>query len=485
MSNSDTVFDEAAARRVLLVQAYDASPPDNPLWTPEDRAWATRLATETTPAGAAPERFVEERARHALQRLLPRDPAAARLLARRLWRGRWPVMTVAGAALVGVAMDAIGSRQHINLLAPPIWAVIAWNLLVYLALLWPWPAAPGRWRGLRSWLARRFTGNAKGSPVLPAFGVAWVRAATPLLLARSALLLHAAAAALALGLVGGLYLRGLVLDYRAGWQSTFLDAGQVRAALAWLLAPASALTGIVVPDAAAMQALRIGPDAAPVASAAPWLHLYAVTLALFVVAPRTLLSLAAAWRARRLAHRLPLPLADPYFQRLLRQWRRDVAIVQVLPHGAAPGWQALAGLKELLSAGLGPGLQLQAASAIAYGDEDRADALAAPAGTNLRVLLVDLAATPEDEAHGRLVRGLREAAPAIPLLLVADESAWRARFAALPERLAERRSAWQRWADAQRLGFVGVALDRPDLAQAESALERALHADADPAGAPR
>ncbi len=485
MSTPASTFDEDSARRILLVQAYDASPPDNPLWTPEDRVWATRLAIETTPADAPPARFVQERARHALQRLLPRDPAGARLLERLLWRGRWLALAVVGAGLLGIAMDAIGGSQHINLLAPPIWAVIAWNLLVYLALLWPRRPDPGRWRGLRAWLARRVGGRTGAGDVLPAYGSAWARASMPLLLARSALLLHAAAAALALGLVGGLYLRGLVLDYRAGWQSTFLGPAQVRAALALLLAPASAVTGIAVPDAAAMQALRIGPDAAPVASAAPWLHLYAATLGLFVIAPRTLLALAAGWRARWLARRLPLPLADPYFQRLLRQWCGDAARVQVLPHGAAPTWSTLAGLKEVLAAGLGPSLQMQATDAVTYGDEDRAGALAPPPGTTLRVLLVDLAATPEDEVHGRFVRVLRDTAPAIPLLLVADESAWRARFGGLPERLAERRAAWQRWADAQALGFVGVALDRPDLAQAEPALERALHSDGGTAGRPR
>ena len=53
------------------------------------------------------------------------------------------------------------------------------------------------------------------------------------------LLMHALAAALALGLIGGMYLRGLVFDVRAGWQSTFLDAGSVHAFLATALAPAS------------------------------------------------------------------------------------------------------------------------------------------------------------------------------------------------------------------------------------------------------
>ncbi|MDE2081335.1 MAG: DUF2868 domain-containing protein [Burkholderiales bacterium] len=470
-------FDEDAARRVLLVQAYDASPADNPLWTPEDRSWATRLAIETTPADATLARFVQERAHHALQRLLPRDAAAARLLRRRLWQARRAALVVAGAVLLGLAMNVIGSAQHINLLAPPVWGVLAWNLVVYAALLWPGHGAARAGRGLRGWIARRVAGRAPRGSVLSAFGLAWGRTAAPLMLARAALVLHAAAAALALGLIAGLYLRGLVLDYRAGWQSTFLDADQVRAVLALLLAPASAVTGIAVPDAAALQALRIGADAAPLAPAAPWLHLYAATLALFVVLPRGLLALAGAWRARRLSRRLPLPLAEPYYQRLQRQWRHEAARVQVLPHGAAPGWPVLSGLKEVLATVLGPDLQMQVAEATAYGDEEAAGALAPAPGTTLRVLLVDLASTPEDEAQGRYARALRAAQPATPLLLVADETGWRARFAGLEQRLAERRVAWQRWADAQGLGFVAVALAAPDLARAGVALEQALQVD--------
>jgi hypothetical protein len=44
-------------------------------------------------------------------------------------------------------------------------------------------------------------------------------------------------AALASGVIAGLYLRGLAFEYRAGWESTFLDAPTVRAILAFVYAP--------------------------------------------------------------------------------------------------------------------------------------------------------------------------------------------------------------------------------------------------------
>ncbi len=471
MNPSDPTFTEAAARRVLLLQAFESGPADNPQWTPEDRAWATRMARETDTPAASDAQFLQARAGHALQRLVPRDVGAAREAASRRWRAAWVGLALLAGFGLGLAVDAIGSSQRINLLAPPVWAVIAWNALVYLGLVLPMPKGP------KAWLVKRLAGRGPTGTPMARFHAAWAAAAAPLLRARAALLFHGASAALAAGLIAGLYLRGLVLDYRAGWQSTFLDASQVQSALATLLAPAVLWTGIPVPDAAALQALRVAPEALPVASAAPWIHLYAAMLVLCVVLPRTALALMAAWRSRQRARRLVLPLQAPCYQALLRERRGQAAQVQVLPHGAAVSPHALACLRTVLAGALGSGLQLHAATATAYGDEESASALGPPPGTTLRLALVDLAATPEDDTHGAFLSALR-AAPgaAAPLVLVADETAFRARMAGLPERLAERRAAWQRWARVQAVGLVCVDLAQPDQAAAARALQAALQA---------
>ncbi len=291
---------EDEARQVLLLQSREATA--HATWPPEDRAWATRHAVAAVGEGAPPERFVVARAVVALQRLLPRDEAARRWLARRGWHGAWVALAVVLAFFAGVLADQLGPPQRVNLLAPAVWAVVGWNLLVYLGLLLPLPAL-----GLRDLLARRGLAADDGP------GVLWARHAAPLMTQRAALVLHAAAAALGAGLVASLYLRGLVLDYRAGWQSTFLDAADVQRALDVLLAPASALTGIGVPD---VVPLRVGPGADASASAGPWIHLYAATLTLAVVLPRVLLALGVGSRAAALATRFPLPLDEPYFEAL-------------------------------------------------------------------------------------------------------------------------------------------------------------------------
>src|SRR5690606_972951 len=149
------------------------------------------------------------------------------------------------------------------------------------------------------------------------------------------------------------------------------------------------------------------------------------------------------------------PLDEPYFQRLLREHRGGTPQLQVLPHGGAPSAQAALGLRALLEQVLGPGLKLDIAAATSYGDEDAVAGLAPVAGTTQRLVLVDLAPTPEDDTHGRFLRALRAAEPALALLLLADESGFRRRFAATPERLAERRQAWRALAEAQGAAWAG------------------------------
>lgn len=325
--------------------------------------------------------------------------AAARL------RGMGALLLVLALALaVGLLADAAGPGRRIDLLSPPFLAVLAWNLGVYALL------AAAAWRTPTPDPARR----------------------------RRALdierLLHAGAAALALGLCLGLYARGLVFDYRAGWQSTFLDPAQVHALLTTLLAPASALTGIAVPGVDGIAALRLPAGQAAQAPAAGWIHLFAATLALIVVLPRSLLAAWAAARARRLDAGPALALAAV---------PRPAAAVRVLPHALPDADRAA--LARALDAGV------DLLPTIPFGTE--ADA-ALPPGEGLHVM-VPLAATPEAEHHGLLLDRLRGGSP----VLLVDESGYAARFAHDPARLDERRAAWRGFAGAH-----GAAVRFVDLA---------------------
>jgi len=457
-------MDEAAARRVVLVQAFDGA--ETPLWTREDAAWATRLATQALGPDAPADRLLAERARHALQRLEPRDRAVRRWLERPAWRWPWLLLAVLIGAAAGLGADLLDRHQIVNILAPAAWGVVAWNGVIYALLLWaarggaraPGGAGTGLRRALLAWWQR-----AAGDGPLRTATRRWAELSAPLALERVAALLHVAAAALAGGLIASMYLRGLVLDFRAGWQSTFLDAATVHDLLSRLLAPAVWVTGIAVPDVGTIEAMRLtAPAQVATAGAAPWIHLYAATLVLAVVAPRLLLALWALARAGWRASRFVLPLTDPAMLREVQALRRQPSVVQVCPYAQSPGAQAALGLRMLLARELGDDLQLQFAAATAIGDEDAAAQRLAAAAVTLRVLLADLSATPEDDHHGRFVDALKAAAPQTALLLVVDESAYRQRFAAMPERVAERRLVWRQWAAARELPWRSFALDELD-----------------------
>ena len=495
-------MDEAAAREVLMLQAFETAQPASPNWSDEDSAWASRLALQDGSADAPT--FIAHRARHAMQRLAPREPGAAKWLAWRLWRWRWVAWAMLCGVVVGILADSIGSSQRINLLAPPLWAVLAWNAVVYLLLLGRGLARllmrktrPGSLvrlmqRALRfgrglpgmgiSSASASASASASGSaPALRTFASLWLRCSTPLSAARAATLLHAAAAALALGLIAGLYLRGLVLDYRAAWESTFLSAASAHAFFATVLAPAVALSGIALPDASAFEALRsVHGSAAPGASAAAWIHLLALTLLGFVVLPRAVLALVEALRARWLARHVELPLGDAYFRRLTNQLSGNTAHVVVLPYASTPTAQAALGLRSLLAPVLGDGLQLQIAPTTAFGAEDEPAAPIA-AGTTLAVALFELSATPEPDSQGRFVQQLAARAPAgVATVLLIDEAAFKQRFRADGQRLAQRRDVWCGFAEG--LGSVPVFVELagidpaagPQPSHAEQALQIAL-----------
>ena len=479
-------MDAGTAARVLVLRAFETAARDGPLWSAQDRDWATRVARDA-PAGApgtadaadpavpsdGGAAFIAARAQAAWQRLGPREPVLASWLAARPPRlGLWCVLLGLAA---GVLADAIGSSQRINLLNPPAWGVVAWNLavLAVLAVAALRPAREGSAgseggeggvaQRLGTWFAARrpgARGRGGSATARQEFALSWARASAPLQGARMAAALHAGAAALALGLIAGLYLRGLVLDYRVEWQSTFLHAGTVQQVLAWLFAPAAWLSGIAVPEVSALQAAQATSGSAGAAgSAAPWIHLYAITLGLAVVLPRGLLALAAQWRARRLARALPLDLSEPYFHALRLAASHGALRVQILPHGQALPAQAALALRTALARSFGEAVQLQVQPACEFGHEEAFDAAFVPAA-DLHIAWVDMTTTPEAEQHGQWLARLRAAHVPAPLLWV-DAAAFMQRFGHLPERVTQRRAAWAQFAQARGLACVFGDADAP------------------------
>jgi uncharacterized protein DUF2868 len=305
---------------------------------------------------------------------------------------------------------------------------------------------------------------------------AWSRVAGPLYGARAARILHCAALALALGVLAGMYLRGIAVEYRTTWESTFLDAAQVRALLATAWAPGAAITGIAIPDAARIASIR-----APASeNAALWLHLMAATVLAIVIVPRAILGAVAGYVERRRAADMPVPLSEPYFQRLLRGFRGGGARARATPYSHTPGAAALAGLEAIVARAFGGSATLVVDAPVAYGDEPPA----VHGGPAYRMVLFNASATPERDVHGRFVAALAGDERTLqPTIALVDESAFRARSAGDATRLEARRAAWREAVGGSDIAVVFVDLATPDLVAAEAALDDVLDTGAAASGA--
>lgn len=471
---------ETEAHRALLLRAFEQ--PLSAPWTAEDAEAATGQALQRLGEHAAAPSFIAERALLGIGQLVRREPAAGAALAAvgsPRWHGR---AAIALSLLAGAAADAAGATQRINILSPPLFALLLWNLAVCAALAWraagrrfgrrgaghrmPGALAAGRHKGLpggaggllRGTLARGLyrvvqriasaglpRGSTAAAPLARFVADAW-HCGAALHAVRLAGMLHAAAAWFALAALASLYVRGLGFEYRAGWDSTFLTPASVHGLLSLLFAPALALAGTALPDADALARLRFSAGAGE--NAARWIHLQALTIGLFVVLPRGALAARAAWQARRLAADFRLPLDDPYFARLARLPGGQLLVVPVLPYSFQPPVAALPALTGALARLHGGAVGVRLASSVPLGGEDEADGWsAALAGASTAAVLFSLTATPERESHGAFAAAVaaRFNAPGRLHVLV-DEAAFRRRFSGTDgaARLEQRRDAWRR-----------------------------------------
>lgn len=400
-------------------------------------------AEDRPPAGTA----ADARARCA------RSPALRRLWFLRGWfTGRLPgSWLVAAAFFLGLAGVGLGSAGELNVLTPPLLGLLGWQLVIFALLILR--AIGGRAQGLSvptlpaavaTRLARNLAALEEGAA--QRLARAWFETARIPVAARWAATLHLGAAAIALGAIAGLYLDGLATAYLARWESTFLDAGQVGALARLVLGPASLLTGIPLPDAAGFA--RIEGTGVP---AAPWIHLWATTLACGAVLPRA--ALAAVALRRGLA---PLP-PDGAAAQSARPARGRRLAVLVQPLGYRPAARSHERLAEALAGRLG-----------AYVVADRREPLrwdaeppAPPDGDvdlpEERVLMVNAAQTPEEEVHGPLLDGFARAGTGSGTLLVAVDTA---AYAAGDDRRRSRVAAWTRLARAHGAEVLVLEGDR-------------------------
>ncbi len=202
--------------------------------------------------------------------------SALKLRAWPSWAG-WLIVSL--AFLLGIGTDAVGSASRtVNILAPPLLLLMVWNMAVYV------------------FIAANLLSKSRY------FKLPKLDATQAIALARGTTVMHWAAAALALGALLAMYWRGLVFDYQALWQSTFLSTQAAYQLVRIVLSPAAWLAGWFgsspFPDLASFEQLRAPSTSGE--NAGRWIHWYAITVFLVVLLPRSLLALWSYRQAQNL-----------------------------------------------------------------------------------------------------------------------------------------------------------------------------------------
>jgi hypothetical protein len=473
-------MDEKVARNVVLVRAIETMDRKHEILSADDRKYASRSAKELAEWQAADSKspvtadhFLQQRSEQILKRLAERTPSFRGFLRRGT---RWPVLSFGLpliALLLGAGVDRISDPHRVDLLSAPLLAIIGWNLLVYLILL-VWPLIPGlkkKWTNAsvmrrisagRATLPRKLPSTL--SAALAEFLAEWTQLSGKLTNARFSRTLHLAAAMFAAGAVLSLIARGLLTQYVAGWESTFLDAEQVHAILSALFAPAMSLFQLQGFSVADIDALRFTQAPSPTGGK-QWVLLYAATMVLLVILPRLILAGVAHWRTRRLKANFPLDLGQPYFRQLLGQMGGAPGVLRVLPYSFTVDEGRDKGLATVATMLLGEQARLMLRPTSAYGDEPR-DALGETRlddpNVTLTAVLFNLAATPESENHGLFIEHLMRESPR-PIAVLVDESSLVERLGVQggANRIEERIALWQQFCGHHHANATVVNLLNP------------------------
>lgn len=365
------------------------------------------------------------------------------------------------AFTIGWWLAVLGQEREINLLALPLIVILAWNTVIISLSLFHGlqhrmaNAAP-------QWMEKfmvRVMGGRKPEVESPA-AILFHHLAWPVLLRRMSFRLrswlHMGAALLALGSAGGMYARGWSREYRAVWESTLLNDHATRVFFNAVFAPASRITGFVIPlDQLRDMRRRSDMPAKKSGEALPWIHLYAATLGLFVILPRVMLAWLEQNRAGRVTAQ-SLRSADwlNYLGNLRVSVEGDGAPACVLVHGlviddaARDRWRRLAYSKWR---DVGP----VECHSIPIGEEAEFVAAWEPTASRLMVVF-NLSVTPELEVQRALVESLL-AKTSTALLVALDDAEMKKRsagFSDAAQRLSARANSWKQMMEGLSVTWI-------------------------------
>uniref|UniRef100_UPI0025F25AE3 DUF2868 domain-containing protein n=1 Tax=uncultured Parasutterella sp. TaxID=1263098 RepID=UPI0025F25AE3 len=368
--------------------------------------------------------------------------------------------------------------NRINLLSPPLLGVIAWNLIIYCwiatALVFNRGKSPVGYirRTFASAVLKLQTRGSHGQEALVSFYGKWTEAELPLLRGRIAEILHFSAALFGLGLIASIGIHGWGTEYTVGWESTWLS-DKPAAVLTFInlfygMIPVNAdLFNQLTPQV--IESMKFG--AGHGQNAAPWLAQLFYIIFLIVVVPRILLGLYAYAKARYIENHFPIDLDSVYYSNILRQWRGQTMLIQIIPFSYPLTDKVKDGIQKFASE-----LHPENSRCIfSEAQHENTKLPEIPAGEQTEVIAVfAMTSTPETEVQGRFIAELKQKALDSKALLrvVIDTSGFLARFANTPQRIAERKKNWSNFLAPYGVSFAFVNLTDADTKDAAAQFEQ-------------
>jgi hypothetical protein len=365
---------------------------------------------------------------------------------------------IAVAFVVGLATDSLTSGGKIQLLSLPLLALLVWNLVVYAWIVFRKlrPAIksnPTDWIG--EWVAQRLgemrkllDGQGKDdtwSLLRTRFIRIWLERNRERHRSLLLAVFHGAAIALVLGIVVGMYVRGLGFEYRAGWSSTFLGAESLYRFLVIVLGPSAAMLDVPIPNPAVLGELAwsVNPKGG---DAAPWIHLYAETCFSYVFLPRAYL----AYRAQQKWARFKWEMETDSTKSSLAV-APDAKRVCVIPFNVSLDSTMRESLRATLADESGPP-NVEFRESVEYDSvRDYFGELEFQSDSPPAALAVtfSLGATPEKEIHGDVVERCQALAgrSAASVFILLEASGFLKRFGDDEERFAARLKNWTRFSE--------------------------------------
>lgn len=477
-------MNEQQYRDVLLAKAIETQPPppgQAPLLSDKDVRQATERTLRELRLGKGGARQLERLAVHRADLLLRlashTQPAIGplrrpRRAASLLW---WlPLL----ALLLGFATEKIAEPHRLNLMAWPLLAIVFWNLAMYVVMAVLWlrrllrPRRPGEvdelgleaLRPVTNWWTRSALGLKDKDGYLRTIYQRFMADWMPYSHARHARVLrsltHLCAAALAIGVGAALWFTGMFAEYRVGWESTWLTPQHMHTLAHWLSWPAQTLLGMPAWSLEQIEQLQSWP-AGQQQNGRQWIIAYSTLLALTVVLPRVLLAVWNWVAALGLSKTLHLPLDEPYFQKIARDFSSDATTVAVHPFSMVMNNQRQQQVVQFVQQHFGAAAHVHFAPTLEYGEgEGRFAHTLESAQPHLQALLFNMAATPEEETHGAALAQFEAHVPgARGVWLYGHEFAQRlGDTEAARHRIAERSHLWQVFVESHGMQaqFIGL-----------------------------